>query len=1727
MKEGEAGVLLARQRKLLTRAKLSDALQQEQAVKGLVELLAKVGGGGRHSNAGTDAATDLFALLATGRGNDDRTNDDADDDADDGDDTGGALPRGASSASTTTTTTTSSPVTLPTYTVAAGVCQGLERLASRGKVDDVGMLVKRLLATLEDTLLCASFLPQQHQQQHVQDLLALYVATLAKVALERVDQECGQGNADAALVWCEQCPLALALGFNQARMAPLVLQEAALFEAAHLPRYPEMALVALQAPLLVAGLLEARSAESKALVVHELGTMPLDYLPQGTLAALAACYVELLGFLPWPSSCVASPSSGTDAQLVVQLSKLVFHLVCHLEEPTQVQAVGRRLAHFLVTHALAVVVQASTAALPLSLLLPLLGMLERLGEYDALGLMCPDFPLLAYLLTAMGKVGACGRERAALLAVMQAIVRQDAEKARLTPQALRWSLYPLLTLTSVSDAATSLLGLVEKRLAAAAGSSTSSTTTFSDGGGGRGLRQLLAEAPSATFRRSVASLVANLASSAHDPAALWQREWALFLVMGLVFDDAPPVAEAALDLLEKVLAQDKKGFLGARLFSSVLYRLTRCGGMPATTTTAARLQHRLLALLPALGQHGVGAQLVQALLQRVTASPSLAEAKPTPGTGHVKGQVGHCAVSLGSAALALSVSLYRHNSRTLPRLRTLVLAAGADKNQGLLPDEVDEYRLARALAIAEVVREDPEAGSEFVGMLQTYLMDPRLPGVVATAVDCLTYLCTADCLDYLATVRILQKKGRVQHRDHPLVLANLADLFGAGAYIYDCSPLVAGEEEAPESMGELGGDDEERRSKLAERHLANLTDYLWLLAQQPHGTVRRQAYLGLAGYVPALLASEDEEVPQDVHRRVLQALQEEHDLEARSGLDEVLKEIFATETEDSGTWRRTLLASGAATPGSAGAGGDATAATKPSRKTLKALPTTDEVLGLYRRTQPAVPGLAGAALHALGRKRRTPSGGASLLEEFVDVLSDEDGGGRCVLQRLLVPQSFLRFLPALVQQLTAGRPPSLAATLEAVREVEGAIQSVMEQHRQQGRDINNCFLALSALANSLPPQLSHKGADIVTTLRAAVTSEAATGIALDLPTLLVSLGLAGRCLGPSEAEVVGALVQDVFVNHTQAVFAARTDWGWCQWGALVGASVLTDWVRQVYSPDATTFRLLAVVVRACLELLQAQALRSDALAAMLGPSGLFSVENMVPRRASGGGAAVVPWDEIGPVGEAVEFTSSNNNTKLAVLGASWALAMVAPNLAHVGLEQPLLQLYHVLKAAAAHAVPGVSFPLGAVAAVALKADLVTSEEIFTLLQDLIERIREKESGDDEGALLLGVSHLVVSVRGVVTLPSGLVDGLQRRLVKVMKEPGGHEQQALAASLALYTLLAHGGPVVDLMGKGVGAGLGAERTTAAMTVELVNSLRRGLLRSPCQRHRSGAARLLGLLVALKNEEEDEEGDAEGTGDAGHSGNVGHARLDVGSFGLPSEGTLLRLVLTEFVRLAVGEGVGAAGTFVVSTLGALEACRVLKFQHKQMTLGLQNFLKANQGRLKQQGDGGGGGEGGGGEDASQAQALRVVCACIHFAVVMAPRDSAYVTWLYDVTVHAPPAVVDVVLGTLGDLVRLTPTALLGQLLDVLWRKCHDREEEALAKTTRLLAGLAQGVGAKGSGPATAEAAWTFLEKHIFGTSGLCVWWGSWFVDLECWSVCPTVSLLCDVIFVVTFLCLCVSP
>ena len=122
-------------------------------------------------------------------------------------------------------------------------------------------------------------------------------------------------------------------------------------------------------------------------------------------------------------------------------------------------------------------------------------------------------------------------------------------------------------------------------------------------------------------------------------------------------------------------------------------------------------------------------------------------------------------------------------------------------------------------------------------------------------------------------------------------------------------------------------------------------------------------------------------------------------------------------------------------------------------------------------------------------------------------------------------------------------------------------------------------------------------------------------------------------------------------------------------------------------------------------------------------------------------------------------------------------------------------------------------------------------------------------------------------------------------------------------------------------------------------------------------------------------------------------MAHYRIEAETFGLPSEGTLTCVILQELIRLAVGEMSGAQVAseggrgFIQSSLCALRACTTLRMSHKQMTLLLQNYVRASL----------------------EPGLLR---ACVGFAVGHGGSDPVYATWLYDLALNAAPPVVDVV-------------------------------------------------------------------------------------------------------------------
>lgn len=163
---------------------------------------------------------------------------------------------------------------------------GLERLAAEkvGSRLDIRGVIRKLLNIIEATLAVRSGLPsigavevamskrgtQQLQQEEA--LLSVYVGALACLSLQAVAQHSGplgESSALAAggeeepleLLWCEQPPLAMALGLAPETLARPVFGEASFFARTWLPCSPKasaQSLVTVQCPLLVSVFLESR-----------------------------------------------------------------------------------------------------------------------------------------------------------------------------------------------------------------------------------------------------------------------------------------------------------------------------------------------------------------------------------------------------------------------------------------------------------------------------------------------------------------------------------------------------------------------------------------------------------------------------------------------------------------------------------------------------------------------------------------------------------------------------------------------------------------------------------------------------------------------------------------------------------------------------------------------------------------------------------------------------------------------------------------------------------------------------------------------------------------------------------------------------------------------------------------------------------------------------------------------------------------------------------------------------------------------------------------------------------------------------------------------------------------------------------------------------------------------------------------------------------------------------
>jgi len=864
--------------------------------------------------------------------------------------------------------------------------------------------------------------------------------------------------------------------------------------------------------------------------------------------------------------------------------------------------------------------------------------------------------------------------------------------------------------------------------------------------------------------------------------------WATWLIAVHLFHASSITRINATTALSSLLQANR--LIGLRALPSVLYAIQ--------AWAEPDLRAQLLSSLPAFGRHQLGAQMVQGIIRRLHSLPPTADKR--------------LLAVMASTSLRLATRLFSINTRTLSRLSPMLVEEGQGLN-----DEVDEVRLARAQAMVEVIMEDPEAGADYVGSLQRYLKDD-IAAIVSVAVDGITYLCTADCLDYIAAIRILAKKGRVNHINHPLVMMGLAELYGAATDIFDLSPEV---EEGKEA--EHIGDEEELRPRLPEKIFRTVVDNLWTLTNHEDSRVRSKAFAGLSGYVPVLLVSDDLQACQALRERLLQALLTEQDKHARKGLAEAVGVVLFIESEDAATWS-TAMKLGMATT-------TATTA-KPSRKALKNMPTREELVGLYHQGKSA--GLASALMLSF-------QGGdvKGLTEALMDGLSDEDSGGRCYIQRLIAPIGFFRLIPELLKAMmvdyVSKRKDDFEATVVAVEAIETMIAQEMARERGDGMTAP-CYLALAALASCLPLQLFHKAGEYLTTLL-EILETAAVSIAVDVPTLLISISLIARSLGPSFASRV--LNTLILIMGSRDPLSARTDADWCLWGLNVSIGALTGWVTQQYSPDENAMSLLRDACVALTSRVQERT-RSRALASLL-QQGAFAPSSWNPD--SSNTLTVIAYDDID-----LSPTPPWFGSELMVVGALLGLSTLAANLAHCGLERQLLQLYHLSRALIISKCPGSHFLAVATVPLCLRLGLIQSGEVFNTFRELSGCV---DAAHPEAAII-GLANLVVGVQGMLALPTGYVEDLRSRLLTILAGKETEHGVRVAAMGALYTLIANGGPFFSLFSLGVGAGMLQDKTLSASIVSFGDRLRQ-TLSGPSQRCRNAASRVLGLLVALKQDD----------------------------------------------------------------------------------------------------------------------------------------------------------------------------------------------------------------------------------------------------------------------------------
>ncbi|KAL7693696.1 hypothetical protein Plhal304r1_c003g0010971 [Plasmopara halstedii] len=136
-------------------------------------------------------------------------------------------------------------------------------------------------------------------------------------------------------------------------------------------------------------------------------------------------------------------------------------------------------------------------------------------------------------------------------------------------------------------------------------------------------------------------------------------------------------------------------------------------------------------------------------------------------------------VNMRSTAIMLLYQVYLTESRTFPRLETMLLEPSS-------PDDDLERHIIRMSLIKRLCEKDSEVGVQFVSIIQGYLED-ELESVASMAMDAITALCQGDCLDFYVAFRIIAqkvRKNKICCADKPLFQERLCVFYSNGCVDY-------------------------------------------------------------------------------------------------------------------------------------------------------------------------------------------------------------------------------------------------------------------------------------------------------------------------------------------------------------------------------------------------------------------------------------------------------------------------------------------------------------------------------------------------------------------------------------------------------------------------------------------------------------------------------------------------------------------------------------------------------------------------------------------------------------------------------------------------------------------------------------------------------------------------------------------------------------------------------